>query len=98
MKQSYKKTKQEVEDHITAAIDLLQEVYEELRCGDPEVIKSYLTNKKLDNPYQAMCLVQYYSEQAAAFKQALETEKYNFYGHNSDKYDLDWIEYEGGKQ
>ena len=45
-----------------------------------------------------MILVEFYSEQAAALKQALETQKYDLYGKNSDKYDLDWIKYEGGMQ
>ena len=103
----YRKLKEDVEHHISSSIDVLQELYEELRCGDPKLIKEFISNQsftvssndsKYDGNNHLLILVEFYSEQAAALKQALETSKYELYGKNSDKYDLDWIKYEGGMQ
>ena len=103
----YRKLKEDIEHHISCSIDVLQELYEELRCGDPKLIKEFISNQsftvssndsRYDGHNQLMILVEFYSEQAAALKQALETQKYDLYGKNSGKYDLDWIKYEGGMQ
>jgi hypothetical protein len=106
-KQSYRKTKEDIEHHISCSIDMLQELYEEFRCGDPKLIREFIRNQsfdvssndsKYDGRNHLMILVEFYSEQAAALKMALETQKYDLYGKNSKKYDLDWIKYEGGMQ
>ena len=98
---TYEQAKRSIEEDIWNAIDMLQEIHEEIRCGDSEVMKKLITTfggGENDNGYIIKCTTEYFVEQAAAIKQAIEHSKYETYGPMSDEFDLDWIHYEGGMQ
>tara|TARA_Y100000592_G_scaffold9918_1_gene14062 strand:- start:46 stop:390 length:345 start_codon:yes stop_codon:yes gene_type:complete len=98
---TYEQAKKSIEEDLWNAMDLLQEIQEEIQCGDSEVIKKLITTFGGDengNGYLFKCTTEYFVEQAGAIKQAIEHSKYETYGPESEEFELDWIHYEGGMQ